>query len=481
MRLSLLLAGASLLLRAEDPANWPQFRGPNATGIAPSAQPPIEFGLDQRLLWKTATPPGHSSPAIWGDRILVTAAGENKLELICLIRSSGEIKWRRTIPSEKIEKVHQISSPATATPAVDGERVYVYFGSHGLTAFDLEGKQLWDVPLPLPATRFGSGTSPVVAGDMVLLSRDETKDGYLLAVDRRSGKTLWKQSYTAGGRAAESYSTPVVWQGKAILHRAGFIESYDLKDGARGWMVRAATSGTSTVAIGEDLIYVATWFPFGESDQVSSLPDFAGLLKYDADTDGKISESEFPADMTVFQRPDAPNVPGATMYLKPLFKQIDQNKDGSLQEPEWTTIKAGMASAIVDHGLIALKPGASDATVVWKEKTAIPEVPTPLVYRDRLYYVRNGGILSCLDAKSGKVIYRGRIGSGGPYYSSPIATKSAIYVASGDGVVTTLAPGDKLEVLARNDLQEEIFSTPAVVAGVLYVRTAKHLYAFGGD
>jgi len=478
----------SLLLLGEDKANWPQFRGPNSSGIAASDPSlPIEFGPAKRVLWKQALPAGHSSPAIWGDRIFLTAFDKDssKLEVLCLARKNGDILWRRPIAAEKLEKSHPVSNPASATPAVDGERVYVYFGSYGLAAFDFDGKQLWSVPLPLPQMNQSSGTSPVVAGELVLLNRDEAKDGYLLAVDRKSGKTVWKQMYpTAMGQQRESYSTPVIWRDQAILHRSAFVEGFDLKDGKRKWWVRAQTSGTSTVVVDRDVVYAATWTLLGEADQFVPIPDFAELLKkYDKDGDGQISEAEFPADLAVISRPDSPNVQGATVFAKPFFSSmLDQNKDGKIQKSEWDGFQTGIKQFKADHGLVAIKPsgeGDVTASIVWTEKTAIPEVPSPLVYDGRVYMVRNGGILTCVNAQTGSVLYRARIGAGGAYFSSPIAINGKIYVASGEGTVVVLAGGDKLEVLARNDLREEIFSTPAVAAGTLYVRTVKRLYAFG--
>ncbi len=485
---AIALLAPSLLLLGEDKVTWPQFRGPNSSGIAASGSaPPVEFGPSKRVLWKQALPAGHSSPVIWGDRIFLTAFDKDssKLEVLCLARKNGDILWRRAIAAEKLEKSHPVSNPASATPAVDGERVYVYFGSYGLAAFDFDGKQLWSVPLPLPKMNQSSGTSPVVAGELVLLNRDEATDGYLLAVDRKSGKTVWKQMYPASiGRQAESYSTPVVWRDQAILHRGGFVEGYDLKDGKRKWWVRAQTSGTSTVVVDRDRVYAATWSPVGEADQFVPIPDFAELLeKYDKDGDGQISEAEFPADLAVISRPDSPNVQGATILAKPFFaSMLDRNKDGKIQKSEWDGFLTFIKSFKADHGLVAIKPsgeGDVTASIVWTEKTAIPEVPSPLLYDGRLYMVRNGGIVTCVNAQSGSVLYRARIGAGGAYFSSPIAINGKIYVASGEGTVVVLAGGDKLEVLARNELREEVYSTPAVAAGTLYVRTVKGLYAFG--
>ena len=142
-----------------------------------------------------------------------------------------------------------------------------------------------------------------------------------------------------------------------------------------------------------------------------------------------------------------------------------------------------VAKLTVEHGLLAVKTGGSgDVTsthVRWREKSSIPEVPSPLVYRERVYMVRNGGILTCLDAANGTVLYRARVGAPGPYYSSPVVAGGKLFLASGEGIVTVLGTGAMLEVIAKNDLSEPVLATPAVSSGVLYVRTASALSAFG--
>ena len=137
---------------------------------------------------------------------------------------------------------------------------------------------------------------------------------------------------------------------------------------------------------------------------------------------------------------------------------------------------------VAEHGLLAVKLGGTgDVTathVLWKENKSIPEVPSPLAYNNKVYLVRNGGVVTCLDAVSGKLIYRARVGAGGPYFASPLAANGRVIVTSGDGVVSVLSAGDHLDVLANNDLGEPVAASPAFVDGVLYVRTASGLSAF---
>ncbi len=464
---------------------WPQFRGPNASGLAAEGEnPPIEFGPDQNVVWKTPILSGHSSPCICGQHIFLTGydAEKEELRVFCLDRADGKIRWSHVAPAEQIEKVHPVSSPAAATPATDGERVYVYFGSYGLLCYDFAGNQQWTVPLPIATGVDGHATSPIVSGDLVILSRDERNDPHLLAVDRKSGETVWKISRRYG---MASHATPVVWKGQLVVHRMGEVVAHAPADGASIWSVSLATRGTSTPVIGNDVLFVAAWTNFGEPNLIVKLPDFQTLVeKHDRDGDKQISESEFPDDLAIARRPELEEgTKGAEFYIKRFFQGIDRSKDGLLEESEWRQIVDAAGSMIREHGLAAIKGGGkddvTDTHVLWQEKTNVAEVPSPLYYNGRVYMIKNGGIVSCMDAETGRLLYRERLGAAGLYCSSPICADGRIYIASSNGVITVFAAGDTLQVLARNKLPEKVFATPAVVDNKLYVRTAKHIYAFG--
>jgi outer membrane protein assembly factor BamB len=192
---------------------WPQFRGPNSSGIG-EGSPPIQFGPSQKVLWKVAVGSGLSSPIVWGDRLSLTEFDRTNKQFatVCIDRRSGKNLWRRTVVAEAIEKVHEISSPAGATPVVDGERVYVYFGSYGLVCYDLNGKQQWERRLPNPENPYGAVASPIVAGELLVLNH-QGKDSYLLAVNRRDGRTVWK---TDRSLFQYGWSTPVHWRHDGI-------------------------------------------------------------------------------------------------------------------------------------------------------------------------------------------------------------------------------------------------------------------------
>jgi outer membrane protein assembly factor BamB len=195
--------------------DWPQFRGPAGRGVSDETGLPLTWSATSRVAWKTALPgPGHSSPIVWRDRIFLTAFKSNEgtlgrmtsaltsrlamghrptgqLFVLCLDRTSGRVVWEREVAAPAIEEVHDTNSPATPTPVTDGSLVYVYFGSRGLFAFDFNGKLVWEKPLGPFANEWGSGSSPVLYDDLLLLNIDSDGEDFLLAVDRRSGKTVW--------------------------------------------------------------------------------------------------------------------------------------------------------------------------------------------------------------------------------------------------------------------------------------------------
>jgi outer membrane protein assembly factor BamB len=484
---TMMLMHVSSTMRANEPF-WPQFRGPNCSGIAAEGQnPPVKFGSEQNLLWKTSVPLGHSSPCIWADHIFLTGYNKEKKELhvFCIDRSSGNIRWSRIVPAKQIEKLHPVNNPAASTPATDGERVYAYFGSCGLLCYDFRGELLWTVPLPIAKTTDGHSTSPIVSGELVILNRDEKNGPHLLAVNCRTGETVWKQPQPIDSElGTTSHSTPVVWGQQLVLHLGGELVAYNAADGTRIWSVSINTRGTSTPIIGDKIFYVAAWSNLGEPDLRVDVPDFETMLKqYDKNGDMKISNSEFPGDLMVARRPEVGEIEGGQIYLKPFFRMIDANSDNSIDVDEWKEITVFISALQKEHGLVAIKPKKGDdpntPEVLWSQTRSVPEVPSPLYYNGHVYMVKNGGIISCMNAENGKLLFRKRLGAFGPYYSSPVCANGKIYIASGKGIITVFSAGDHLQILARNNLREPIFATPAIVENKLYVRTVKYMYAFG--
>src|SRR5215510_15783519 len=169
---------------------WPQFRGPNCSGVSETARPPSAFGPGTNQLWKVAVPGGMSSPVVWKDRIFLTTFDANKLEVHGYARKDGRQLWKQIVPAEKLEEFHSTEgSPAASSCVTDGNRVVSYFGSFGLICHDFAGKELWRHPLPLAQTAggFGTGSSPTLAGGLVVVNRDMEKQCSLLAVDLKTG------------------------------------------------------------------------------------------------------------------------------------------------------------------------------------------------------------------------------------------------------------------------------------------------------
>ena len=461
---------------------WPRFRGPSASGTTPGDGPlPVQM-RPSHAEWKTALPTGHSSPVWWGAKLFLTGYDDdaNKFEVLGLDRVTGKILWRSAIPFEKLQSHHPISNPAVSTPTVDTDHVYVYFASAGLFAFDHDGKPVWSLPLPTPEVRYGSATSPILSGDHVILVTGGGQEPVLLAASRETGQIVWK---VPGGKpsAYGSRSTPLLWNNQIVVHSWGQVQGFRATTGKRLWWLNLATQGSSSPFSSGDTVVASTW-SFGEEDLYPPLPSFDELLKRaDKEAEGTISTSEFPKDVVLIRRLESEHIEAANIYVRPRF--VDADKSGSIDRGEWGAFLARRSRPLRRrHGLIALRPGQEgempQTAVLWRESRGVSEVPTPVLYRSKVFMVTNGGIVTCVEPASGMLIYRGRLGAGSPYYASPVASGGHIYFSSSEGVITVVRDGPKLEVVARSDLGEDIYATPALATGRIYVRTTGHLYSF---
>jgi outer membrane protein assembly factor BamB len=450
-------------------AGWPQFRGLNGAGIADQERPPVEFGPGTNELFQVRVPPGASSPCIWGDRLFLTAFDHEQLKVLCLDRRQGKSFWERVVPAEKIEASHPTEgSPAASTPATDGERVYVYFGSCGLVCFDLDGQEVWHLSMPAAqhVGDFGTGTSPIVHDGVVVLNRDLLFGSHLLAVDARTGQVLWRRERP---EAFSSYSTPVVWAhdgaSEVVIAGALVMKAYDFKTGGDSWQVRGLPGAACTTPVlGDGLLYFAGWSP-GQNEV--PLPTFAEVLeKHDQNHDGALQK---------------PEVTGDTM-LNLLFTFLDANRDGTVTSEEWQIQTKTLTSG--ENALLAIQPGKGDITkskVVWKQTRGLPYVPSPLFYRGLVYLVKDGGMVSCFDARTGQPHYlQERLGTTVGYYSSPVAADGKIFITSVTGQVSIIKAGEKPEVIGRCALDERCVTTPAIVGNTIYYRTATRMWAFAG-
>lgn len=473
----------AVVLGGSEVPRWPRFRGVDGTAVAADgAALPVRFDAKTNVRWRTPLPSGYSSPCIWGDRIFLTGYEEEtkRLETICLERRTGKILWRRAAPAERIERVYKVNNPASATPACDGKRVVVSFGSFGLLCYDLDGKELWQRALPTPRTTFGSATSPILVGERVLLNGQGKSLG-LLVVEAGTGKTVYEIEDTP---FPSDYPVPVLWESGGVTEvivpgRRGLL-AYDFRDGSKRWWIPGlAKEVAASPCLGSGLLFVSSHMPGGDPEARFELPAFPKLLeKHDKNKDGKLQRAEVPTDLRIFSRGGKEGV--GDLRLSMMFWLFDRNSDGWIDAAEYRSVQ----DTPFTNSLLAIRPGGkedvSGTHVAWRATKGVPEVPSPLFYQDRIYMVRNGGLLTCLHARTGQELYpRSRLGTGGLYYASPVAGDGKVYLCSDGGLVTVLRAGDRFEVLAENDLGETIRATPALVEGTIYLRTASGLYAFG--
>lgn len=448
-------------------SNWPQFRGPGGLGMG-TGKPPIELSLETGVQWKVDVPHGHSSPCIWGDKIVLTGLDGGKLITFCLSKADGRELWRAEVPAEKVEGTHRIGSPATPTCCTDGERVFAYFGSYGVLAYDWNGKTLWKKPLPLPVVEFGTSSSPVTADGKVIIVADQDVGSYMIALDAKSGEEVWRVDR---GEFRRGFSTPFVWSHdglqELVVCGSLWVRSYDLKDGKQRWTARGMARVANASPIAADgMLLVSSWNVGGdEDDRVLMEPYESFAAANDADKDGLLTHDEFP-----------------TGKIKDRYSQIDANKDGHVTKAEYESMRGMFAAAV--NQLFAIKPGGSgdctDTHVVWQQNKHLPYVSSPVAANGRVFTMKSGGLASAYDAKSGSPIYQAeRVDASGDYYASAVAADGRVYVISQRGTVVVLdATSDNLKVLSRTELKAPVFASPAIVDGVIYLRTDKRLYAF---
>jgi outer membrane protein assembly factor BamB len=460
--------------------------------VSESAHPPITFSTTNAL-WTVEIPPGHSSPCVWGAKIFLTAFHENKLECRAYDRATGKALWTKVVPADKIEKTQEFNNPAAPTPVADAKCVIFYFGSYGLLACSHDGTLLWEKKLPMQVSRgeYGSGSSPVLCGDFVVQALD-TDDGgsHLLALKRATGETAWdvpRPLFKAG------WSTPIVWPGSGIesgknelvVLGSKKLTAYDSADGKELWSVPGFPNEPApSLAFDEKQLYVCSAGMGGRSN-----PEFGGVRwsdvqKFDASKEGQVRLDHVPDDAPFVLRPELPlGHPGRDfpVPLGVILKSLDTNKSGIVTKADWDKTMAAFES-MDKPVLMALRLEArtDNQRISWQVSRGIPEVPSPLCYQGRLFLIRNGGLLQCYSAESGTPLYQERIGVAGGYFASPIGADGRVYLASESGTITVVdARADKLALLSQNAIGEQITATPALAEDKLYVRTDKHLFAFG--
>ncbi len=471
-----------------DSMHWLQFRGPNASGIAPeNADPPVHFSADTNLLWKTEMIPGWSSPCIVNDKIFLTGFNDSDslLYTIAIGRQKGEILWKDSVALQTYYFLHPVNSYANPTVASDGKKIFAHFPGYGLIAYDLDGGKSWEFQhLPITSDLAGS-CSPVVLDSIVIINVNGWEDPRIQAVDCETGDTLWairdpEHKWTSCACSA----SPVLWGDLIIMHQESEIVAYNLHDRKSEWWLATPATGVGTPVVHDDMLYVGTWTNLGEKSVRGKQTSFDDLVR-DLDKNGnmKIEQNEFTDDIKIFQRPEIPDAPWSAGAMNDdwIFSGFDSNGDGSYVESEWNDMWEWFLTYYRVHGMLAIPLGGSGERPVtdikWKINEDSPEAPSPLIVNENVLFIKNGGIMTVINQVTRVVVHKDRIGAAGSYLASPMLAANRIYTCSYNGTVTVLS-ADDYSVLARNKLRGKIGASPVAVDDVLYVRTDKHLYAF---
>jgi outer membrane protein assembly factor BamB len=416
-------------LWGQDPAarlrQWPHWRGPLANGIAPHANPPLQWDATTNVRWKVDVPgEGSASPIVWQDRIFVVTAIPTDRDadepnepdpsartrppdkyyqfvVICFDRASGKEIWRQ-VATEAVphEGHHPTNTYASGSPTTDGERLFVSFGSRGLFCYDLDGTLLWQRDFGTMQTRrgWGEAVTPVLHEDVLIVNWDQETDSFIAALDAASGEVVWKTDRDE----ATTWTTPLIvphnGRTQVVVNGTNRVRSYNLADGQVIWECGGQT--------------------------VNPIP------------------SPTTADGVVYC---VSGYNGSAAFAIPLSATGD----------------------ITDS-----------ATIIWSHHRSTPYVPSPLVYGDQLYFTQtNDGILTSLNRLDGSLIFGPqRLPEVDAIYASPVAAEGRIYILSRDGTTLVLEHGSELNVLATNRLDDPADASPALVDDQIFLRTAQHLY-----
>ncbi|MCC2671281.1 MAG: outer rane biosis protein BamB [Armatimonadetes bacterium] len=261
----------TLLLAASAVAaeNWPGFRGPRGDGSSQEKALPLRWSATENVAWKVPIPGrGHSSPVVWGDRVFVVSALKETQEriLLCLDRKSGKTLWQRVALKSPMEEIHPLNTHASSTPLTDGERVYVSFLDRDkmfIAAFDFQGKPLWDARPGAFSSKHGYCSSPILYKDTVIVNGDHDGDGYIVALNRKTGAIKWKISRPNNTR---SYCTPIIRQvdGEPHLMLTGSkcVASYNPENGALQWMMDGPTEQFVAAPVYDGkLLFITSGYP----------------------------------------------------------------------------------------------------------------------------------------------------------------------------------------------------------------------------
>jgi outer membrane protein assembly factor BamB len=410
---------------------WNQFRGPNGDGKSVATDLPSEFSETQNIRWKTAIhDKGWSSPVIWSDQIWLTTGREDGTELfaICVDKNSGKI-----IHDIKVFDVVQpqleysdLNSHATPTPIVEKDRVYVHFGTYGTACIDTKsGEQLWERRDLNTDHRVRPASSPIISGDSLFLTFDGVDTQFVAALNKHTGDTLWLRNRDVDSDMA------------AMLKAEGFSDA-DIEETQK----EKPNDNKKSYATPTIIKYQ------GKLQLIS--PAAGATISYDPRTGDELWRIRHRSM-------------GFNVACRPIFAH------------NLVYFTTGVA-----RQLLAIRPsGTGDVTdthVAWSVRRRTPEIPAPLIVDDLMFMVTEGGVVSCLEAKNGREVWKGRLD--GDYWASPLYADGKIYFFSREGNVSVISAGREFEILAANKFDEGFIASPAITGNTIIVRSLTHLYCF---
>jgi len=412
-----LLAVTVVVNAVEADENWPSYRGPTEAGHAGNAQLPLKWSEKENVVWKTAVKgKAWSSPVVWGERIFLTNAPEDgsRLSVVCLDKETGRVLYDKVLHQVVLPQYcHPFNSYASPSPVAEAGRVYVSFGSPYNACLDSEsGDILWE-RTDFVCNHFrGPGSSPFIYKNLLILHFDGSDQQYVVALDKTTGETVWRTDRTV--------------EFDDVNPETGKI--------AREGDLRKAFSTPNIADV-------------GGRDVLISLGSMA-LYDYDPESGEELWRVEFIGSHSGACRP---------VFANGLVYSIT-GSDAEL----WAVRPDG-------------KGVVTDTHVAWKHKrVAVPRRSSFVVVDDSIFMVNDSGVAACLDAFSGKVIWKKRIGN--EFSASLIQDADRIYFFDQKGKTTVVKASREFEVLAENELDEGFMASPAVSGNALFVRTKTHMY-----
>ena len=414
-----LFAAASLCLHAE---NWPRFRGPNGQGHSAETGLPLHWSTNSNVAWKTPIPgDGWSSPVVWGGKIFLTSATENgtKCHVFCIEAASGKILWDKPVFDQQPRRKEGKNSYATPTATTDGQHVFAVFGDGSIAALTMTGDLLWTNREVNFYSRHGLGASPILHGDLLIMSYD--------------GST---QVAAAGNYPQVSDTERTGWQ---IPWDKSFIAALDTKTGKRVWTgkrglsrIAHVTSFVAQVDGGDQLIS-------GAGDRLGGFDLKTGALLWSIYAQGEgVTPSPVLGDGVVFA-------------------------SSGFEKTTLRAVKLGGA-----------KGDVTETHIAWEQKKGCPTQPSPLYVKPQLYAITDGGVASCYNPTNGDILWQERVG--GNFSASPVFADGKIYFLSEAGETTVIEAGPQFKILAKNPLGEKCQASMAVSGKRLFIRSDKNLF-----